>query len=319
MKKLRYGIMGTASIIDRFVGAVRASGQGEVHALASRSLEKAREKGEKLNIGTCYGSYEEMVKDEEIDVIYVPTINHAHKENAMLALRSGKHVVVEKPMTLSEKDTRELFALAKEKKLFIMEAQKSLFLPVTLQVKEMLDQGLLGRVHLMEYRISVPEVGFKWFYDLPSGGGAVFGSGNYILAHSQYLLSDSFTSLRGMATLSEKGVDLQCMMMLKSSKGVLVEGKITTLIRADSELNIYGEKGRVRILDFWKARRALVEIRGEEVREIQVLIDYEMVYEVDHINSCILQGLTESPVMSERLSVESARLIDELWKDFLQD
>jgi len=62
-----------------------------------------------------------------------------------------------------------------------------------------------------------------------------------------------------------------------------------------------------------------VEIRGEEVREIQVLIDYEMVYEVDHINSCIFQGLTESPVMSERLSVESARLIDELWKGFLQD
>lgn len=318
MEKIRYGIMGTASIVDRFVGAVRASSQGTVHALASRSQDKAKEKAESLGIGKWYGSYEEMVKDEQINVIYIPTINHAHKENAMLALQSGKHVVVEKPMTLSEEDTRELFQLAREKNLFIMEAQKSLFLPVTEEVKRILTEGLLGKIQLMEYRISVPDVGFKWFYDLASGGGALFGSGNYILTHSQYLLEDTFLSSRGLATLSPQGVDLQCVMLLKSTQGVLVEGKITTLVRTDSELSIHGEKGRILIKDFWKARKAVVEIEGEAPREIHFPCEYEMVYEVDHINSCILMGLTESPVMTGNLSVASARLTDEIWKDFLE-
>ncbi|MFH5836336.1 Gfo/Idh/MocA family protein [Proteiniclasticum sp. C24MP] len=316
--KIKYGIMGTARIIDRFVGAVRASEMGEVRALASRSLEKARERADGLGINTAYGSYEELVKDPDIDVIYVPTINHAHKENAMLALENGKHVLVEKPMTLSEKDTRELFDFARKKNLFIMEAQKSLFLPVTNEVKRILENDEIGKVHLFEYSISIPEVGFRWFYDKKSGGGALYGSGNYILAHAMNLTEEKLTSATGHATLSDEGVDLQCAFVLKSQGGVLIEGKITTMVQSDSILRIFGEKGKIEIHDFWKAREATVEIYGEPVRTISHPVEFEMVYEVDHVNECLVKGLHESPVMKSHYSIESAKITDDLWTEFLK-
>lgn len=309
--------MGTARIIDRFVGAVRASEKGEVHAIASRSHEKARKRADGLGIDIIYGSYEDLAKDPDLDVIYVPTINHAHKENAMLALENVKHVLVEKPMTLSEKDTRELFDYARKKKRFIMEAQKSLFLPVTNEVKRILHEQELGKVHLFDYSISIPEVGFRWFYDKKSGGGALYGSGNYILAHAMNLTEEKLIAHTGLATLSDEGVDLQCAFVLKSLGGALIQGKITTMVQADSVLRIFGEKGKIEIRDFWKAREAKVEIYGEPVRRISHPVEFEMVYEVDHVNACLEKGLYESPVMKSIYSMESAKITDDLWEDFL--
>ena len=310
--------MGTARIVDRFVGAVKASEKGEVRAIASRSLEKARERADGLGIAGVYGSYEELAKDPDIDVIYVPTINHAHKGNAMLALENGKHVLVEKPMTLSEKDTRELFEFAGKKNLFIMEAQKSLFLPVTEEVKRILHEQELGKVHLFEYSISIPEVGFRWFYERKSGGGALYGSGNYILAHVMNLTEEKLTVHTGLATLSEEGVDLQCAFVLRSLGGALIQGKITTMVQADSVLRIFGEKGKIEIRDFWKAREATVTIYGESPRKISHPVEFEMVYEVDHVHACLEKGLLVSPVMKSHYSIESAKITDDLWAEFLE-
>lgn len=318
MKKLKYGIIGTGRIVERFASAVKSSDAGEVSAISSRSLDKAREKAEELSIGKYYGSYEELCSDGEIDVIYIPTINFAHKENAILALHHGKHVLIEKPMTLSEEDTTLLFDLAREKGLFIMEAQKSLFLPVTEEVKKVMREGVIGDVHLLDYMISIPEVGFKWFYDRQSGGGALYGSGNYIFAHAMHLLDEELLSPRGNASLSDEGVDLQCLFNLKSANGVLVDGKITTLLAAESGLTIYGEKGKITIRDFWKARHAEITVYGGSARHISVPVDYEMVYEVNHVNECINEGLKESPVMSRRISISSARNTDHLWNQFLK-
>lgn len=318
MRKYKYGIMGTGRIVERFVGAVRSSESGEVSAISSRSLEKAKEKAEELKIDRYYGSYEDLVEDDDIDIIYIPTINSAHKENAVLALNHHKHVVVEKPMTLRRDETKLLFDLAREKGLFIMEAQKSLFLPVTEDVKKIIREGVIGNVHLLDYMISIPEVGFDWFYDKKSGGGALYGSGNYILAHAMHLLEEKLLSPSGHATLSDQGVDLQCIFNLKSKGGVLVDGKITTLVAADSGVTIYGEKGRIIIRDFWKARHAEVFVYGESSRQISVPVEYEMVYEVNHVHDCIRQGLSESPVMSSSISISSGECMDELWDQFVK-
>ncbi|WP_312651339.1 Gfo/Idh/MocA family oxidoreductase [Proteiniclasticum sp.] len=318
MKKLKYGIMGTGRIVERFVGAVRSSEAGEVYAIASRSLENAEKKARELGISRCYGSYEQLVSDDNIDVIYIPTINSAHRENAVLALTHNKHVLIEKPMTLSREDTKMLFDMAREKGLFIMEAQKSLFLPITEEIKKIIYDGVIGEIHLLDYMISIPEVGFKWFYDRKAGGGALFGSGNYILAHAMHLLEEELISSSGHATLSDEGTDLQCIFNLKSEKGILVDGKITTMVAAESGVTIYGEKGRIFIGDFWKARHAEVFVYGEESRQVSFPVEYEMVYEVDHVNRCIDDRLMESPVMTSKVSLSSAEHIDNLWNHFLK-
>lgn len=316
MKKIKYGILSTASIVERFVQGVRASKNGEVVAIASRSLEKAKNKATELKIQKSFGSYEELVSCEEVQVVYIPTINHMHFENAKLALNHGKHVLVEKPMTLSEEHTAYLFKLAKKKNLFIMEAQKSVFLPITLEVKEKIKEGIIGKVHFVRYTMSYPEVGFDWFYDVNKGGGALYGNAGYILSHSSYILNQDLVQPSGLAILGTGGIDLACILNIKTPEGILIQGQVTTLLDMVSQAEFYGDKGKITIKDFWKAREAIIEISGEKEQELSHPIDYEMVYEVDHVNECIENGILVSPVMSDKRSIDIAKKIDLYHEDF---
>lgn len=316
MDKLRYGILGTARIIDRFVGAVRDSEFGEITAIASRDMEKARLRAEKLTIKKYYGSYEDLLNDSEIDIVYIPTINHMHYANAKEALLLGKHVVCEKPMTLTKKDTEELFRLAAEKHLFLMEAQKSVFLPITREAMEIIGAGKIGKLHLLDYTISIPKIGFKWFYDKASGGGTLLGSGSYILSHAREMLHEDFVAYNALATIGKTGVDTQCTFHLKSKSGVLVSGRITTLLKTESEARIYGERGCIIIKDFWKARTMTLDLYEGERRILEFPAEYEMVYEVNHINDCIRKGLLISPIMDRETSVTIAEVVENMMKSF---
>ena len=124
---MKIGILSTSSIAPRFIAAVREEGSFEVIALSSRTLEKAEEKANAWGIPKAYGSHEDLLKDSDVDIVYISAVNSAHYRWAKAALLAGKHVICEKPCTTTEAQTRELFALAKEKGLFLMEAQKMLF------------------------------------------------------------------------------------------------------------------------------------------------------------------------------------------------
>ena len=147
---LRYGILSTSSIAPRFIDALRASKTGEPVAISSRSLEKAKEKAALWNIPKAYGSHEELLADTDVEIVYISTVNAQHYPWAKAALEAGKHVVCEKPCTTTVAQTRELFALARKKGLFLMEAEKMLFLPAVLAAKEKIDAGALGDIYMAD-------------------------------------------------------------------------------------------------------------------------------------------------------------------------
>ena len=118
--ELKFGILSTSSIAPRFIAAVREAKAGQIVALSSRTLEKAKEKAALWEIPTAYGSHEELLQDETVNVVYISTVNSQHYPWAKAALEHGKHVVCEKPCTTSAAQTRELYALAKEKGLFYL-------------------------------------------------------------------------------------------------------------------------------------------------------------------------------------------------------
>ena len=119
--ELRYGILSTSAIAPRFIAAVRQAGAGQILALSSRSEEKAREKAAQWDIPRAYGSHGELLEDPDINIVYISTVNAQHYPWAKAALEKGKHVICEKPCTVSQNQTRELFDLAAEKGLFLME------------------------------------------------------------------------------------------------------------------------------------------------------------------------------------------------------
>ena len=167
---LRYGILSTSSIAPRFIAAVRASGEGEIVALSSRTLEKAQEKATLWNIPKAYGSHEELLADGNVNIVYISSVNAQHYPLAKAAILAGKNVVCEKPCTTSVAHTRELFALAREKGVFLMEAEKMLFLPAVLEVKNRIASGELGEIHMVELSHSFSAGYNAWLFD-PSAGG----------------------------------------------------------------------------------------------------------------------------------------------------
>ena len=169
--KLRIGILSTASIVPRLIGAVRAAEGASslegctVSAVASRSLENARRKAELWNIPMAFGSYEELIHSGEADIIYIATINSEHYRYARLALEAGRHVLCEKPFTLDAAQARELFALAREKGLFLMEMQKCVFLPVIQRLKGLIRAGEFGRIVMADFSSSFSSTYNSWLFD----------------------------------------------------------------------------------------------------------------------------------------------------------
>lgn len=174
MAKVRYGIVSTAQVAPRFIEGVRLAGNGEVVAVSSRSLDKAKAFAAAHQLPKAYGSLDDMLLDASIDAIYVASINQDHFPAAKKALLAGKHVLVEKPFTLTSAQAEELFALAQERGLFLMEAQKAVFIPMTQRLKGLIAAGELGDIVSVSSTTAYPNIDHvTWFRDLEKGGGTV--------------------------------------------------------------------------------------------------------------------------------------------------
>lgn len=311
---IRYGVLSTASIVPRFVGAVHEAANAEVVAIASRSREKADAMAKRLGIPQAYGSYEELLDDPSVDAVYVPLVNVLHYSLAKQALLVGKHVLVEKPMTLTAAEAEELFALGRERGLFVTETVKSPFLPTILDVRDVLASGTLGNVRVMEFKQSYAGVGYTagWNRERAFGGGVWYGNEAYFLYLAR-LLAGEVVSFDGTATFGDSDVEEQCAVTLRLEGNVLATCAISSHVEMDNGLTIWCDKGRVEVPDYWKATVARVFCGDELVREIGHPCTFEMRYEVEHYSSCIERGLTESPVTSSEWTVGNLRLVEELY------
>lgn len=304
--ELNYGILSTSSIAPRFIGAVRESGKGNILALSSRSLEKAREKAAAWNIPTAYGSHGELLADPRINIVYISNVNTAHYPWAKAALLAGKYVICEKPCTTSEAQTRELYALAKQQGLFFMEAQKMLFLPAVLAAKEGLSQ--LGKVTMVSLSHSFPASYNGWMFDEEAGGGPLLSSGIYAVQLIGWLFGE-ITRITGTASKLETGVEWQYILTGETDSGVLFSAKNSTRAVLDNTCRIFGEKGYIELPNYWKAQKVIFHISGN-TWEQTFPCQYELVYEVNHIAQCLEQGLLTSPVITEALSLSGIRAIE---------
>lgn len=309
MKKLRFGILSTSSIAPRFISGLQATKNCEASALASRSLDKAREKAALWKIPKAYGSYEELLHSEEIDVAYIAMINSEHYCYAKMALECKKHVLCEKPFTLTPEESRNLFALAREKGLFIMEAQKVLFLPVIEKLKELIQSDALGSIKMADFSSSFDPGYNSWFFDLEKGGGPLYGNAIYSLQLMQYLFDCRVTSWTGLCTKSPTGVENQFSLSMQMENGLLFTNKTSTCVATSHVGYLYGEKGYVELPDYWKARKAILHYPDQEPVVLHYPCAYELMYEALHVEECIRKHLTESPVMTEAMTINAIEIL----------
>lgn len=316
---IHYGILSTAQVVPRFVRGIQESAEGVATAIASRELAKAEGMARELGIPKAYGSYEELCSDDEIDIVYIATYNKGHYEAAELALEHGKHVLLEKPFTLKLMETRVLFNMAEANDLFLMEAQKAVFLPVTKKIKQLLDDKKIGTIRWVQSVTSYPNIDhIKWFRSLAAGGGILRGAGTYPLEYISYLLGEPITDYSGIASFGGE-VDSQCSLALRLGKETVANLFMTVDLTLPNLLTIYGEEGRIEVPDFWKTKEAMVYYKDGRVEKIEGDFSSEFVFEIDHVNQLLAEGKHRSPVMTEELTETTVGLIDYLYQQWLEE
>lgn len=208
MKKINWGILGTGRIAKTFAEALNYADGCELYAVGSRTLKNAQNFAENFSIKKIYGSYEELVKDQEVDVIYIATPHNLHLENTLLALNNYKHVLCEKPLGVNAGEVKQMFSLARENNLFLMEALWSRFLPRIEKTKELIEAGEIGEPKLMtaSFCIRSEHNPAHRHYNIELCGGTILDIGIYNIFLSLFLFGKPL-DISASAVLDVQGGD----------------------------------------------------------------------------------------------------------------
>ncbi|RAJ14078.1 Gfo/Idh/MocA family protein [Arenibacter echinorum] len=248
-KKIKWGILGTAHIAtEHVIPAMLNCLHGAVHAIASRNLEKAKDISAQFKIPKSYGSYEELLADEDIDAIYIPLPNHLHVEWAIKALQADKHVLVEKPVGLSSKEAEKLLkASQKYPHLKVMEAYMYRHHPQWVKAKELVAQKVIGEVKTIQSS-------FSFYEDDPNsivnkkefGGGSLMDIGGYPISLSRFIFNSEPKSISSVIEYHpEFMVDVLASGILEFETGTSVFFS-STLLADNQQAQIFGTKGNIR-------------------------------------------------------------------------
>jgi len=312
---LRWGIIGTGGIARTFASDLRFIDEGVLVAVGSRSQSSADDFAGQFGVEHSYGSYEQLVADDDVDCVYVATPHPMHHENASLALGHGKPVLVEKAFTMTGAEARDLVTLARAKNLFLMEAMWTRFLPHVAALRALLAEGALGDV------VTVMADHGKWFeldpgfrlYARDLGGGALLDLGVYPVSFASMILGTP-TRVSAMITPAFTGVDGQTSMLFGYDSGAQAVLTCTSLARSSTRASIIGTDARVDIEgDFYAPTSFVVKPRDGDERRY----DFErqgrgLHYEALEVARCIGAGEKESPLMPLDESIAIMETMDEV-------
>jgi predicted dehydrogenase len=298
---LRWGILGTGEIAHTFVSDLHLTGSGVVSAVGSRSQGSADRFGNDFGITNRHSSYESLVADPNVDVIYVATPHPMHRENAILALHAGKPVLVEKPFAMNAVEAIEVVEVARKEGLFAMEAMWTRFLPHIAVVRDWLAQGALGEVVTVSAdhgQWFAEDAGFRLFAP-ELGGGALLDLGVYPVSFASMILGTP-DRIAAISDPAFTGVDAQTSMLFGYESGA--QALLTCTLRAKSatRASIVGTDARIEIDgDFYApAAVTLVPRRGEPIRVESTHEGRGLRHQADEVARRLAAGDLESPVMS---------------------
>jgi predicted dehydrogenase len=248
MRKLRWGILGTARIATQSMApAIAASANGAVVAVASRDKSKAAAAAAKLGVGASYGSYEELLADSSVDAVYVPLPVSMHAEWSIRAAKAGKHVLCEKPLSANAAEARTMAEAFAARKLLLMEGFMYRFHPVTVKVKSMVDAGEVGEVRTIRASFAAGNDDDSDIRMKPEmGGGAMRDVGCYCVNLMRLITGQEPVTVSAVAHIGPKsGVDESVAGALLFPSGVTGSFGCSFRSQYDSSSDIVGSKGRI--------------------------------------------------------------------------
>jgi predicted dehydrogenase len=312
-RPFRWGIIGPGKIAHRFAQALEVVEDGVLHAVASRSAERACAFAAEYGAEWVYGSYSELAADKEVDAIYIATPHRFHHQNALECLSSGKPVLCEKPLTVNAAEAGDLIRTARLNGLFLMEALWTRCLPLYDQVQEWLEEGRIGDLKLCTstfcFRPPSDPQHRTWNHEL--AGGALLDIGIYNIAVSQWAYGANPLSFDAHGWISETSVDGLTAATLVYENDRLSQFTCSFLLDGLNDFTIYGTEGRIRIHPgFWQATEATL-VTGEKERTVaRPFRRNGFEYEIEEAMRCIREGRIESERMTHAHTLANMQLMD---------
>ncbi|RJL06693.1 Gfo/Idh/MocA family protein [Paracoccus siganidrum] len=296
---LRWGILGSGWIAEQFIASVRAHTRQEIAAIGSRSSDTAQAFARKWSIPRAHGSYEDLVGDDGLDVVYVATPHNLHRDHVLMALEAGRNVLVEKPMALDHAQAVEMVTLARARGLFLAEALWTYFLPKFDVLSQVLDSGALGEIRSVHTEYGEHFTRDHRIFDPALAGGPLLDLGTYPVSLLSRLLGPA-RQMVGLKQDDPAGVHGQLAIVMANAAGNL--GMMATTLYGLTPTNaaIVGTGGTVRFGSEFNLPGPFRVISADGA----TVLSYEepagrhfegLFYEAAEVARCIASGATETP------------------------
>lgn len=318
MSKVNWGVLGTAGIAkSQTIPGMKQAENCNLYAIAGRKIEKANAFKEEFGFEKAYGSYDEMLDDPNVQAVYIPLPNHVHLEWIKKAALKGKHILCEKPMCLNAEELDEAFDFCEAHNVILMEAFAYLHGDAILKIMEMIEEGVIGKIKLIEacFFTGGPKPDdFRWIKEY--GGGAVYDLGCYSISFAERIMKELPEKVTALSRFTDKGVDDFCQMSFEYNDGAIAtlgcgfngDGRSDRMV-------IHGTEGKI-WADMYFNQEGLstfdvIKNYGRTHYEFNVRSNYTL--EVEQLGKCILNG--EKPHISREFSKTVATCIDMVLKE----
>lgn len=310
--------MGCGRIARKFAADLALVPGAELYAIATHNKENALDFSAKFPSKFVYHDYEEMLKNEEIDVVYIATTHNFHFANTLLCLQYGKAVLCEKAFAENAMQAKEMLTTARTKKLFLMEALWTRFLPHFLKMQEMISSGKIGEVKTM-----LNSFGYIPAMDAPQrlmkkelAGGSLLDIGVYTIFMALQVLGKP-DYIQSQMSMSSTGVDVQTAMTFSYKNGAVAQNISTYLSNSPVESFIGGTKGFVKLPHRFHAPLEFIEYSSngflqKEIIPVKFSGGFGLQYEIAHVMGCLRAGKTESEMMRHADTLLLMETMDEV-------
>ncbi|MCW3091804.1 MAG: gfo/Idh/MocA family oxidoreductase [Ferruginibacter sp.] len=312
-KNYRWGILGAGRIAEKFCTALAVVKGSEVYAVASRNEDRAKEYAAKFNASKWYTNYDDLLKDKEVDIVYIATPHSFHHQQAIACLQNGKAVLCEKPMSLSYRQTKEMIDTATERKLFLMEGMWTACMPSIKKIQSLIEEDVIGAPQFLsaDFGFAAPLDLESRLYNKSLGGGSIMDVGIYPIALATLLFGEP-TVIKTIARLAATGVDEYANIICQFSNGASAQLISSICFQTAIEAEIVGTKGRIKINNPWfKATDFSVILEdGTDQAYSFPHLGNGFGHEIMEVMHCLDNGLLQSTKVTHQLTLSVSRIME---------
>lgn len=316
LKQKRIAIMGTGNIAGIMAQTIKKMKNVKCYAVASRDSNRAKEFAKKYGVKKAYGSYEEMVMDSKIDLVYIATPHSEHYQNMKLCIENGRAVLCEKAFTANAKQAEDIFKLAKENGVFVAEAMWTRYMPMLSTIRGILNSGIIGMPSMLTCNLGYHLVNIPRMMEPALAGGALLDLGVYTINFASMMFGTEVTRINSSCTMTQTGVDASNSITMTFRDGKMAVLDSTMLGMSDRRGIIYGTSGYMEIENINNFESVTVYDRNRKVMKSvkapKQISGYE--YEVMSSLNAIERGQIECWEMPHAETLRIMQIMDDLRK-----